>query len=76
MGVRGVLIEEGSYIVERVIEKPPNPTSNLAITAIYPFTPMIFNALESTSEGVEGEIQLMDGVQNLKEEGYGNKVEY
>ena len=63
--IEGAEIDRGIYAVERVVEKPEEPKSNLAITAIYLFTPAIFSALKSTVLGKGGELQLTDGIQKL-----------
>ena len=67
--VEGTEIERGVISVTKVLEKPKYPTSNLAITALYVFTPEIFSVLKSVSEGVGGELQLTDGIQKLIEKG-------
>jgi len=61
----GEEIKDGIYRVNQVEEKSKFPPTNLAITALYLFSPTIFQALESTSEGVAGEIQLTDGIQKM-----------
>jgi len=58
-------IENGIYQVNAAIEKPEKPPSNLAIMAIYIFDPVIFKALEKTTLGKGGEIQLTDAIQRL-----------
>lgn len=67
--IKGEEVRKGVYAVERVIEKPEEPPSNLAITAIYIFNPEIFDALKSTPRGVGMELQLTDGIQKLIDSG-------
>jgi UTP--glucose-1-phosphate uridylyltransferase len=67
--IQGEEIETGIYHVERVVEKPERPPTNLAITALYLFTTAIFRALKSISAGVGGELQLTDGIQELIDSG-------
>ena len=55
--------------VKRVVEKPEHPPTNLAIMPIYVFDRTIFDALESTPPGKNGEIQLTDGIQRMITEG-------
>ena len=43
----------------------PLPETNLAIMPIYIFSPNIFEALEEINSGVNKEIQLTDGIQNI-----------
>ena len=54
-----------------VVEKPSveEAPSNLAIAARYIFTPRIFDALERTTPGKGGEIQLTDAVRLMMQEG-------
>jgi len=51
--------------VKRAVEKPEKPPSKFAIMPIYAFRPIIFRALERTSPGKDGEIQLTDAIQML-----------
>jgi UTP--glucose-1-phosphate uridylyltransferase len=52
-----------------MVEKPPmeQAPSNLAIIGRYILTPEVFKALEATSSGSGGEIQLTDGLRRLLE---------
>jgi UTP--glucose-1-phosphate uridylyltransferase len=54
-----------------MVEKPEvaDAPSRLASRGRYLFTPAIFDALERTSEGVGGEIQLTDAINLLAKEG-------
>ena len=61
--------EKGVISVDKVIEKSESPPSKIAITALYLFSPSIFNALELTSEGSGGEVQLTDGIQKMIDSG-------
>lgn len=63
------IIEKRIYRVEAAIEKPEKPPTNLTIVPIYIFRPVIFDALEKTTPGKGGEIQLTDGIQKLIERG-------
>jgi UTP--glucose-1-phosphate uridylyltransferase len=67
--IDGTKLEGSLYKVKTVIEKPENPTSNLAIAAYYIFTPQIFSALNSINLGLGGELQLTDGIQHLIDSG-------
>jgi len=51
--------------VKRLVEKPTKPASKLAIMPVYVFDSNIFRALEDTKAGLEGELQLTDGIQKL-----------
>ena len=63
--VEGMRDAGGVVHVSRVVEKPQKPASNLAIMAVYAFSPVILKALEVTQTGVGGEIQLTDGIQKM-----------
>ena len=67
--MEGDEVENGIFKVNRVVEKPDKPATNLAIMAMYVFHPVIFKALEATEPGRYGEIQLTDAIQKLVEWG-------
>jgi UTP--glucose-1-phosphate uridylyltransferase len=68
--IEGEEVERGIYKVNRVVEKPQEPPTNLAIVAIYLFTPAIFKFLKITNRGFGGELQLTDGIQKLIDSGF------
>jgi len=51
--------------LKRVVEKPDQPSSNLAIMPVYIFNAKIFQALRSITPGKGGELQLTDAIQSL-----------
>lgn len=61
------LIGEGLHKVTDMVEKPNlvDAPSNLAIIGRYVLPPDIFNMLEMTSAGANGEIQLTDAISSL-----------
>jgi UTP--glucose-1-phosphate uridylyltransferase len=65
--VAGEAIDERTTRLERLIEKPkPTETdSRLAIVGRYLLMPSIFDAIERTSAGYGGEIQITDALQQL-----------
>lgn len=67
--MEGKEVSENVYEVENVVEKPKKPVTNLAIMPIYVFNPVIFKALQVTSPGKGGELQLTDGILKLIEWG-------
>ena len=67
--IEGDEVEPGVIKVKSAVEKPEKPSSNLAIMAMYIFHPVIFKALEATTPGKFGEIQLTDAIQKLIEWG-------
>jgi UTP--glucose-1-phosphate uridylyltransferase len=65
-------IVDGHVRIKDMVEKPAveDAPSNLASRGRYLFNPSIFDAIEKTSAGVGGEIQLTDAIRSLaKEEG-------
>jgi UTP--glucose-1-phosphate uridylyltransferase len=66
--VEGKREKDGIYKVERVVEKPAKPATNIAIIAIYAFSPVILDALSKVKPGKNGEIQLTDAIQILIEQ--------
>jgi len=61
---------DGFLKLKGMVEKPAveDAPSNLASRGRYLFTPAIFDAIERTSEGVGGEIQLTDAIRLLAQE--------
>jgi UTP--glucose-1-phosphate uridylyltransferase len=65
--IRGSRIGERLYDLEEMVEKPEkdDAPSNLAIMGRYVLTPEIFEELENTKPGRDGEIQLTDALRSL-----------
>lgn len=65
--VKGMHIEDGVYKVKDLVEKPDveKAPSNIAILGRYIITPRIFEILEHTQPGKNGEIQLTDALKEL-----------
>ena len=63
--VEGEEIEPGVLRVRTAAEKPKKPKTKLAIMAMYVFNPVIFEALNCTRPGLNGEVQLTDAIQKL-----------
>lgn len=55
-------IEQGR--VTSIMEKPPQPTSNLAVTGIYMYDPHVFRLIETLQPSSRGEYEITD-VNNL-----------
>lgn len=65
--VDGEAVAEGVYRVHALVEKPKpeEAPSNLAIVGRYVLTPEIFEVLDRTPPGKNGEIQITDGLSLL-----------
>ncbi|WP_315121479.1 UTP--glucose-1-phosphate uridylyltransferase GalU [uncultured Clostridium sp.] len=65
--VKGLHIEDRVHKVKDLVEKPTieEAPSNIAILGRYIITPKIFNILENTKPGKNGEIQLTDALKTL-----------
>jgi len=63
--IAGESLRDGIYRVDRMVEKPDpeDAPSNLAIIGRYILTPDIFQIIEETAPGANGEIQLTDALQ-------------
>ena len=58
------LLDEGGRPV-RLIEKPQEPPTDLAIVGIYMFGPRFFNAVEEVKPSARGELEITDTIQHM-----------
>lgn len=69
----GVAELDGTKI-KKIMEKPKNPISNLAVIGVYFLTPKIFDIIDILKPSWRGELEITEALQLLMEKG--NTIEY
>ena len=67
-------LDKESRKIKKIIEKPKNPPSDLAVIGIYFLTPKIFDIIDNLKPSWRGELEITDALQMLMDKG--NKIEY
>ena len=65
-------VKDGKII--KIMEKPKNPPTNLAVAGIYFLTPIIFDVIDRLEPSWRNELEITDALQKLLEEGH--KITY
>lgn len=64
----GVAVIDGERLV-RVVEKPADPPSNLAVIGVYAFRPPVFDVIAHQRPSARGELEIADAINGLLDRG-------
>jgi glucose-1-phosphate thymidylyltransferase len=65
----GVAVLDAAGQVQKILEKPQNPPSNLAVAGVYCFKNKILEVIDSLSPSARGEYEITDAIGGLMKQG-------
>ena len=65
----GIAELDGAGKVARLVEKPAEPRSDLALVGVYLFTPAVFASVKAITPSARGELEITDAIQHMIDRG-------